>query len=115
MKALVQMLTNDEWAYFVAATEADDDGTFWLFSWGDVVRHISTPYQHVRVCDEAFVRFTANPLTGWRCDGAPVVVSVPCILAREDPVVWTQRATKAMEEYVIARLAPMALYERIVG
>ena len=115
MKALVQMLTNSRGTYFVAATEADDDGICWLFSWGDVVRLAATPYRQTQGCDEFFVHLTAHPLKGWRCDGTPVVVPVPCLMAREDPVVWAQRATKAMEKHMMLSLAPMSLFERIVG
>lgn len=115
MKALVQMFTNGEGTYFIAVTDADDDGMFWLFSWGDLVTQTNTSYKSARNCDDAFLLWGADPLTGWRHDGVPIVTNVPCILECEDEAAWTQRATKAMEEYVMARLMPMALYERIIG
>jgi len=110
VKALVQMFTNGGGAYFAAATEADSGGMFWFFLWGDVAGQEHAPYKSAWNCDEAFLLWSADPLTGWRHDGAPVVTFIPDNTNGEGTTVWEQHVLKVMEKQVMTRPAPVSCH-----
>jgi len=102
VKALVQMLTNGDGTQFVATTEADADGRFWWFTWGDDVLQPLMEYDTEEGCNEHFINWIENQLAGWRCDGIPVVVPAPDAEEHEMLDVWAQRAIAAIEALVLS-------------
>ena len=103
MKALVQMLTNGEGTQFVATTEADDDGLFWWFIWGDGTAAAFISRREAQECDQRFLDEISRPPPGWSCDGKPMIVPSPDIQECEDQHAWASRAMSAIEAFALSR------------